>query len=109
MRWVMLVSFCRIILSNEMKANIKLNGNFIKKVSSGGDPNIGRLHCGNETSFTTHFLPILFANDTNEITPYDDAVDNRVRLLSYTKNTWMNPTRQIQMNSEKTPTLKKKY
>jgi hypothetical protein len=86
MRWVMLLRYKRIIISNEMKSGITLNGNFIKKIASGGDPLIGRTHCKEETEFNTHFLPIALDNDMSKITPYDDAVDTRVRCLTFNKS-----------------------
>lgn len=85
MRWCMLLRFKRIIISNEMKSTLELNGNMIKKISSGGDKLIGRTHCAEEQQFITHFLPICFSNDMNKIKPYDNAVDNRVRVISYKK------------------------
>lgn len=85
MRWCLLLRFKRIIISNEMKSTLELNGNMIKKISSGGDELIGRTHCAEEESFITHFLPICFSNDMNKIKPYDNAVDNRVRVISYKK------------------------
>jgi hypothetical protein len=85
MRWCLLLRFKRIIISNEMKSTLELNGNMIKKISSGGDELIGRTHGAEEESFITHFLPICFSNDMNKIKPYDNAVDNRVRVISYKK------------------------
>ena len=85
MRWSLLLRYKRIIISNEMKTNTTINGNMLKKVSSGGDGLTGRLHCGNEISFTPHFLVIAMANDIPKIVPYDSAVDNRVRVISYKK------------------------
>ena len=86
MRWVMLLRYKRIIISNEMKSGMTLNGNFIKKICSGGDSLIGRTHCKEETEFNTHFLPIILDNDMNKITPYDDATDARVRCLIFPKS-----------------------
>ena len=39
----------------------------------------------NEQTFVPQFLTILMANDIRQIKPYDDAVDNRVRIISYPK------------------------
>ena len=85
MRWALLLRYKRIIISNEMKSTSTINGNMLKKVSSGGDSLTGRVHCGNETSFTPHFLTMCLANDLPPISPYDNAVDNRVRVISYKK------------------------
>ena len=42
-------------------------------------------NCKAEEQFITHFLPICFANDLPRIKPYYNAVDNRVRIISYAK------------------------
>ena len=55
MRWVLLLKECRIIFSNEIKAEVKLNGNFIKKLSSGGDELSTRKMYQEETTFVPHF------------------------------------------------------
>ena len=85
MRWALLLRFKRIIISNEMKSTSTINGNMLKKVSSGGDSLTGRLHGGNETSFIPHSLVMMLANDLPPISPYDKAVDNRVRIVHYKK------------------------
>ena len=41
LRWAMLLRFKRLIFSNEIKNTVELNGNDIKKISSGGDTLIG--------------------------------------------------------------------
>lgn len=84
-RWLMLLKDKRIIFSNEIKSTIQLNGNLIKMVSSGGDAVVGRQHAGNESEFYLSFLSVVFANDLPKIIPYDDAVNNRIRVVSYTK------------------------
>lgn len=86
LRWVMLLQTKRIIISNEIQSNIEIDGNIIKKISNGGlDDIVARGHGGNETAFNISFLPIVFANDLNQIKPKDDAVVNRVRGINYTK------------------------
>ena len=85
MRWALLLRFKRIIISNEMKSTSTINGNMLKKISSGGDSLTGRLHGGNEMSFIPHFLGIMMANDLPPISPYDKAVDNRTRVIHYKK------------------------
>jgi len=91
-RWLMLLKDKRLIFSNEIKSTISLNGNLIKVVSSGGDCVVGRSRGGNETDFYLSFLCVVFANDLPKIMPYDDAVNNRVRVVSYTKPYVENPT-----------------
>lgn len=86
MRWVLLLRYKRIVVSNEMKSGMTLNGNFIKKISSGGDELIGRTHCKEEEHFITHFLPIILDNDMNKITPYENATNERVRCLLFPKS-----------------------
>ena len=86
LRWVMLIAKCRIIISNEMKHNIKLSGNIIKKIVSGKEPLIARTHGGEETSFITHFLPIIFSNDMNEIFPYQKEEQGRTKCIGFTKH-----------------------
>jgi hypothetical protein len=85
MRWVMLLKYKRIIISNEMKSGMVLNGNFLKKICSGGDELTGRTHCKEETAFVTHFLPIILDNDMAMISPYDNATDSRVRCITFPK------------------------
>jgi hypothetical protein len=85
MRWLYLLRNKRIIYSNEMKSGEKLNGNMIKKIASGGDILIGRTHNKEESEFVFHGLTLPFSNDLNEILPYDDAVNNRVKCIGFSK------------------------
>jgi hypothetical protein len=85
MRPFYLVKNKRLIFSNELKMSANLEGNAIKKISSGGDTLTGRLHGGNETPFVPHFLTILCANDIAEINNYDDALEGRINIVHYTK------------------------
>lgn len=100
MRWALLLRWKRIIFSNEIKSTVELNGNMIKKIASGGDPLIGRVHCGVETPFITHFLPILMANDLPKIKPYDSAVNNRIRVIGYKKTFVDNPTNDLELQKD---------
>jgi phage/plasmid-associated DNA primase len=84
-RWIMMKKDKRIILSNEVNSQITLNGNGIKALSSGGDEMEGRGHCEAETTFSIQFLSVVFANDLPAIKPYDDAIDKRLRVVSYEK------------------------
>jgi len=100
MRWAMLLRFKRIIFSNEMKSTVELNGNMIKKVSSGGDTLIGRNHCKAEEEFITHFLSVCLANDLPKITPYDDAVNGRVKIVSYNKSFVDEPENEFELTKD---------
>jgi phage/plasmid-associated DNA primase len=100
MRPFLLLAFKRIIISNEIQTGTELNGNMIKKIASGGDDLTGRLHGGLETSFKTHFIPLILANDIPTIKPYDDAVDNRVRFITYEKTFVDNPTNAFELKSD---------
>jgi phage/plasmid-associated DNA primase len=83
-RWALLLATKRIIFSNELSPTQKLSGTALKK-HSGNDEIMGRLHGGNETSFQPHYTMMLFGNDMPDIKPYDDAIDNRIDVFSYTK------------------------
>jgi len=100
MRWALLACHKRLILSNEIKQNVELDGNKIKKIASGGDTLIGRTHCKEEQEFITQFLPIVLCNDINKISPYDDAVDNRVRCITYTKNYVTEPSNEFELKMD---------
>jgi phage/plasmid-associated DNA primase len=86
MRWVLLLKTRRIIFSSEIKMGCQIDGNIVKKLSNGGkDELTGREHCSNETQFKVVFLPIIFANDIDDIKPCDDAVVSRIRAIPYNK------------------------
>ena len=105
MRWALLLRHKRIIFSNEMKSTVELNGNMIKKISSGGDLIIGRSHCKEETSFVCDFLAVCMSNDLNNIKPYDQAVSKRVRVIPYEKEFVDEPTNDMEL--KKDPNIEK--
>jgi hypothetical protein len=86
LRWLMLLTTKRIIVSNEIKSTYKIDSNAIKKMSSGGkDLIVARGHGGNETEFPFTALAIVNSNDACEITPKDDALSNRLKSFTYNK------------------------
>ena len=98
LRWMKLLRFKRIIVSNEIQMGIEIDGNMIKKMSNGGlDDIIGREHCGNESEFKVGFLPILFAQDMDRITPKDDAVVTRMRAVHYEKTFVDSPSNDFEL------------
>lgn len=105
LRWALLLRFKRIILSNEVKngdgeKDIPLSGNLIKKISSGGDPVVGRTHNKEETPFVPHFLAICLANDMLKIKPYDDAVDARAKIMKFDKTFVDNPSNEFELKKD---------
>jgi hypothetical protein len=92
LRWVKLLPYKRIIVSSELTMGTPIDGNMIKKLSNGGqDDLVARGHGENETSFRIGFLPILFAQDMENIQPMDDAVIHRVKGLRFDKSFVDNP------------------
>ena len=100
MRWAFAFKDKRIILSNEITNDIALNGNMIKKLASGGDTLVGRVHGGLETEYIPQFLPIILANDLPKIKPYDDAVNNRVRVGTFEKTFVENPKNEYELKMD---------
>lgn len=100
LRWAFLMRYTRLIISNELKKGVDLNGNDIKKISSGGDQLVGRIHGGLETKFTPHFMAIVLANDIPTITPYDDAVNNRLNVVRFSKKFVEEPTNEYELKMD---------
>lgn len=100
LRWAFLMRYTRLIISNELKKGVDLNGNDIKKISSGGDQLVGRIHGGLETKFTPHFMAIILANDIPTITPYDDAVNNRLNVVRFSKKFVEEPTNEYELKMD---------
>lgn len=100
LRWVLLLRTKRIITSNEIDKR-DLNGNTIKKLSSGGlDEITGRLHGGNETSFNISFITELNCNDIGDIKPADDAIRNRLKVFYWTKIYKENPQGPYELKAD---------
>ena len=75
-RWMLLLRYKRIILSNEisMEDRVLINGNTLKKLSSGGDTITARTHGKEEVDFVMHCMAVVFANDMNDIKPVDKGL-----------------------------------
>jgi phage/plasmid-associated DNA primase len=91
-RWILDISKKRIVYSSEIKTDCVLNGNLMKKVSSGEDRLVGRGHYEKEQSFRCHFLSLVCANDLPQIKPFDEAMDGRTLVFPFDKQYSMNPT-----------------
>jgi hypothetical protein len=97
LRWAYMLKHKRLLFSNEVKEKIELDGNMIKKLASGGDEIVGRDHGKSETPFTPHFFCIVLANDLPKITPYDDAVDNRLDIVAFEKKFVLKPSNDFEL------------
>jgi hypothetical protein len=92
LRWMLLLRFKRIIVSNEMKQHMKIDVTMLKKASRSKDGIQARFHGGNETCFYPQFLAISFANDCQGFNCVaDDAVTDRPRVVDYFKKYLDNP------------------
>ena len=100
MRWAMLLRYKRLIISNELSTTKNLDGNLIKKLSSGIDRIKGREHGGNEKTFYPHYMAILLANDIPKIKPFDPAVQGRVKVYSMVKSFVDNPSNEYELKKD---------
>lgn len=99
MRWALLLRYKRIIFSNEIKMSTEINGNMIKKISSGGDVLIARVHGGLENEFIPHFLGVSYANDMPKISGIDtdQAINNRLKFFNYNKKYVKEPSNEFEL------------
>jgi len=79
--WMVGCSRARALVCNEISMKDPLDGNIIKTVSSGGDPITARQNYRDEVEFVMAGTAFVFANDIPEISPMDDAVQNRMRYV----------------------------
>jgi phage/plasmid-associated DNA primase len=101
LRWAYLLRHKRLIFSNEVSNRGTLNGELIKKISSGGvDRLTARLHGGNETSFIPQYLCFVLANDMQKIEPMDLPMQNRARVYTYTKSFVDEPSNEFELKSD---------
>ena len=75
----------RILISNELGGGCIVNGDMVKKNSSGGDVLKGRLHSGNETEFTPQYMVFFFSNEFPKFHKIDEATYNRIRVIDFKK------------------------
>ena len=83
-----------------MKNESILSGNMMKKVSSGGDTLVGRIHGGEEKPFIPHFNVYCNANDLLEIKPFDSAINDRLNIISYKKKYVDNPSNEFELQKD---------
>jgi hypothetical protein len=100
----------RLLFSNEVRSDggsssskkqrpqVYVDGNMLKKLSSGGNAITGRFHGGNETAFVFHGLATCFANDFPTIDPCDEAVSRRLQIFSFNKQFVVaHPSNELQL------------
>ena len=82
--------------------NVEISSNMIKKLSSGGDKVIGRVHNDLETDFIPHYLCISCANDIPKISEIekDDAINLRIKVISYTKKYVDEPSNEFELKKD---------
>lgn len=82
--WIKKLQGCRIGFSNEFRMDrTPIDGNLIKKISSGGDKLKGRDHMEGSSAFVNRCAMFLMANDFGAITPRDSAIQERCRFVRY--------------------------
>jgi phage/plasmid-associated DNA primase len=84
-----------------MRSDIFLCGTTIKKISAGGDNLSGRVHGKLETDFIPHYNAFIMANDMPNIDPYDDAIDGRLKCITYSKQFVDNPSNEFELQKDK--------
>jgi hypothetical protein len=82
-RWALEARWKRLLLSSEISMTRPLDGNDIKKYSSGGDKIKGRNHFEADIGFYPHFTIFCMLNDIPEIEPHDDAVCARETFVEF--------------------------
>lgn len=73
--WVVGKKDCRLIISNEVKEDVILNGVLIKSLSSGGDTILGRVNYQDEMEFLPQFMMMFMCNSLKGVEPAD-ALEN---------------------------------
>lgn len=82
--WIKKLQGVRIGFSNEFRMDrAGIDGNLLKKISSGGDTLKGRDHQEGAVAFINRCTMFLMANDFGNITPKDSAIQERCRFIRY--------------------------
>jgi hypothetical protein len=95
--WIKSLNGCRIAFSSECRMNdTKIDGNLLKKLSSGGDVLNIRGNHQDEYKFINRSSLFLLMNDCQTITPIDTGITNRVRYLNYLLSFVDNPQNEYE-------------
>jgi hypothetical protein len=89
----LLKRYKRILFSNEIAQSATINSTVIKMIASGGQDAIeARTHNQEEQNFVPHFTCFVLANDIPKFSIYDDAINNRTKVITFDKVFVDNPT-----------------
>ena len=73
--WLVPFEFKRLLLTNEItkdsEGKVRINGNILKKLASGGDKIEARVNHKDEINFKIQARPVMFCNDLPDIQPSD--------------------------------------
>jgi hypothetical protein len=113
----LLKRYLRIIISNEIKQSALIDSTTVKTIASGGKDTIeARTHHKEEENFIPHFTCFVLANDIPKFSIYDDAINNRVKVVSFDKVFVDNPTEPNHLKKDdtlsaesKTPAFQKAF
>lgn len=82
--WIREMVGVRLAFSSELRMDkIPIDGNLLKKVSSGGDAMGIRGNNQDQIEFVNRATMFLLANDLCEITPKDTGTQSRIRVMRY--------------------------
>lgn len=82
--WIKQLMGVRLGFSSELRMDKRpIDGNLLKKVSSGGDKIRGRDHQESSEHFVNRATLFLLANDMLPITPKDSGIQTRCRFIRY--------------------------
>jgi len=106
--WFSSLVGCRVAIGNEARVDgVKLDGNLIKTLSSGGDSILLRGNYQNQYTVSPLTTFFGFCNDLPPISPCDQALKNRMVSIPHTKSFVTKPQAECnQFEMESDPDLK---
>jgi len=87
MSWLYELTNKRIVIGNEVKKekNAKIDGNLTKSIISGGDNLQVRKNFKDEIDKKNRSMYFFFQNDLTPFEPYDEAINDRILFLQFTR------------------------
>lgn len=106
--WLKKLIGCRLGFSSEVRLdNVKLDGNLLKTLSSGGDEISIRGNHQDEFPIVNRCAMIMLANDMAEVSPQDSGTRERIRVFNYRLRFVQNPVNEDERKAD--PSLKDKF